>query len=76
MAFYSKLVECFTMSEEKEDYAFDEKKLADLLNELQRNIKLEEPDNIQSLYECIQTNIDLPTEAIYKLYLKSNKTED
>ena len=36
----------------------------------------EEPDNIQSLYECIQTNIDLPTEAIYKLYLKSNKTED
>ena len=48
MAFYSKLVECFTMSEEKEDYAFDEKKLADLLNELQRNIKLKEPDNIHA----------------------------
>ena len=36
------------MSEEKEDYAFDEKKLADLLNELQRNIKLKEPDNIHA----------------------------
>ncbi len=48
MAFYARLIECFTMSEEKEDYAFDEKKLADLLNELQRNIKLKEPDNIHA----------------------------
>ena len=29
----------------------------------------EEPDNIQSLYECISQNINLTTEEIYKIYI-------
>jgi len=36
----------------------------------------EEPDNIQSLYECISQNINLTTEEIYKIYISTNKTED
>ena len=36
----------------------------------------EEPDNIQSLYECISQNIDLTTEEIYKIYISPDKTED
>lgn len=36
----------------------------------------EDPDNIQSLYECISQNINLTTEELYKLYTNSNKTED
>ena len=36
----------------------------------------EEPDNIQSLYECISQNINLTTEEIYKIYILPDKTED
>lgn len=36
----------------------------------------EEPDNIQSLYECISQNINLTTEEIYKIYISPDKTED
>ena len=36
----------------------------------------EEPDNIQSLYECISQNINLTTEKIYKIYILPDKTED
>lgn len=36
----------------------------------------EEPDNIQSLYECILQNINLTTEEIYKIYILPDKTED
>lgn len=36
----------------------------------------EEPDNIQSLYECISQNINLTTEELYKLYTNSNKTDN
>ena len=36
----------------------------------------EEPDNIQSLYECILQNINLTTEEIYKIYISPDKTED
>ena len=36
----------------------------------------EEPDNIQSLYECISQNVNLTTEEIYKIYTSTNKTED
>lgn len=36
----------------------------------------EEPDNIQSLYECISQNINLATEEIYKIYISPDKTED
>ena len=36
----------------------------------------EEPDNIQSLYECISQNINLTTEEIYKNYILPEKTED
>ena len=35
----------------------------------------EEPDNIQSLYECISQNINLTTEEIYKIYISPDKTE-
>lgn len=35
----------------------------------------EEPDNIQSLYECISQNINLTTEEIYKIYILPDKTE-
>ena len=34
----------------------------------------EEPDNIQSLYECISQNINLTTEEIYKIYILPDKT--
>ena len=37
---------------------------------------VEEPDNIQSLYECISQNINLTTEEIYKIYILPDKTED
>lgn len=36
----------------------------------------EEPDSIQSLYECISQNVNLTTEEIYKIYISTNKTED
>lgn len=36
----------------------------------------EEPDNIQSLYECISQNINLTTEEIYKIYILPDKIED
>lgn len=36
----------------------------------------EEPDSIQSLYECISQNVNLTTEEIYKIYTSTNKTED
>ena len=36
----------------------------------------EEPDNIQSLYECISQNINLTTEEIYKIDISPDKTED
>ena len=36
----------------------------------------EEPDNIQSLYECISQNINLTTEEIYKIYISPDKTQD
>ena len=36
----------------------------------------EEPDNIQSLYECISQNINLTTEEIYKISILPDKTED
>ena len=36
----------------------------------------EEPDTIQSLYECVSQNINLATEEIYKLYISPDKTED
>ena len=36
----------------------------------------EEPDNIQSLYECISQNINLTTEEIYKIYILPDKTKD
>ena len=36
----------------------------------------EEPDSIQSLYECISQNINLTTEEIYKIYISPDKTED
>ncbi len=36
----------------------------------------EEPDTIQSLYECISQNINLATEAIYKIYISTNKTNN
>ena len=36
----------------------------------------EEPDTIQSLYECISQNINLTTEEIYKIYISPDKTED
>ena len=36
----------------------------------------EEPDNIQSLYECISQNINLTTEEIYKIYISPDKSED
>lgn len=36
----------------------------------------EEPDTIQSLYECVSQNINLTTEGIYKIYISTNKTED
>lgn len=36
----------------------------------------EEPDNIQSLYECISQNINLTTEEIYKIYISPDKTEN
>ena len=36
----------------------------------------EEPDNIQSLYECVSQNINLATEEIYKIYILPDKTED
>ena len=35
----------------------------------------EEPDNIQSLYECISQNINLTTEEIYKIYISPDKIE-
>jgi hypothetical protein len=36
----------------------------------------EEPDTIQSLYECVSQNINLATEEIYKIYISPDKTED
>ena len=36
----------------------------------------EEPDSIQSLYECISQNVNLTTEEIYKIYISPDKTED
>lgn len=36
----------------------------------------EEPNSIQSLYECISQNVNLTTEEIYKIYTSTNKTED
>ena len=36
----------------------------------------EEPDTIQSLYECVSQNINLATEEIYKIYILPDKTED
>ena len=36
----------------------------------------EEPDTIQSLYECVSQNIKLATEEIYKIYISPDKTED
>ena len=47
------------------------KTLIQIANELE-----EEPDNIQSLYECITQNINLTTEEIYKTYISTNKNED
>ena len=47
------------------------KTLIQIANELE-----EEPDNIQSLYECISQNINLTTEELYKLYTNSNKTDN
>lgn len=47
------------------------KTLIQIANELE-----EEPDNIQSLYECISQNINLTTEELYKLYTNSNKTNN
>ena len=47
------------------------KTLIQIANELE-----EEPDNIQSLYECISQNINLTTEEIYKIYISPDKTED
>lgn len=35
----------------------------------------EEPDTIQSLYECVSQNINLATEEIYKIYISPDKTE-
>ena len=35
----------------------------------------EEPNSIQSLYECISQNVNLTTEEIYKIYTLTNKTE-
>ena len=36
----------------------------------------EEPDTIQSLYECVSQNINLATEEIYKIYISPDKTEE
>ena len=36
----------------------------------------EEPDSIQSLYECISQNVNLTTEEIYKIYISTNKTNN
>ena len=36
----------------------------------------EEPDSIQSLYECISQNVNLTTEEIYKIYISPDKTEN
>lgn len=36
----------------------------------------EQPDTIQSLYECVSQNINLATEEIYKIYISPDKTED
>ena len=36
----------------------------------------EDPDTIQSLYECVSQNINLATEEIYKIYISPDKTED
>ena len=36
----------------------------------------EEPDNIQSLYECVTQNINLTVEEIYKIYISTNKTNN
>ena len=36
----------------------------------------EEPDSIQSLYECISQNVNLTTEEIYKIYISPDKTKD
>ena len=36
----------------------------------------EEPNTIQSLYECVSQNINLATEEIYKIYILPDKTED
>ena len=36
----------------------------------------EEPDTIQSLYECVSQNINLANEEIYKIYVSPDKTQD
>ena len=36
----------------------------------------EEPDNIQSLYECVTQHINLTVEEIYKIYISTNKTNN